>query len=144
MKTVEEQAEIDALIKLKGGPEDNLSWDPEPTLPIIPMVRSQSWDLSTLIFNTFFYTILTIIILGKVVIIYRIFCKFCKHLLRRLILIDTTSSMEPEDWNKIHIHNYTSNTVEYIQQSPESYRLFTEDYKELLKILNFIDEYSRD
>ncbi|VDP57058.1 unnamed protein product [Schistosoma mattheei] len=29
MKTVEEQAEIDALVKLKGGPEDNLSWDPE-------------------------------------------------------------------------------------------------------------------
>ncbi|XP_018647683.1 hypothetical protein Smp_123970 [Schistosoma mansoni] len=29
MKIVEEQTEIDALVKLKGGPEENLSWDPE-------------------------------------------------------------------------------------------------------------------
>ncbi|CAH8434127.1 unnamed protein product [Schistosoma rodhaini] len=144
MKIVEEQTEIDALVKLKGGPEGNLSWDPEPTLPIIPMVRSQSWELSTLIFDTCFYFILTIIILGKVVIIYRKFYKLCNYLLRRLIFIDTTSSMEPEDWNKTHIHNYTSNIVEYIQQSPETYKLFIEDYKELLKILNFIDEYSRE
>ncbi|CAH8430454.1 unnamed protein product [Schistosoma turkestanicum] len=144
MKGPEIQTEVDFLVKLKGGPGGNQSWDPEPALLIIPIVKSDSVELSTILFDACFYIILAILILGKIFVIYRYLYKLCNCILRRLFLSDPTSSVEPEDWNKTSINDYTSNTVEYILQSPEEQKLFTDDYKELMKVLNFVDEHSRE
>ncbi|CAH8825231.1 unnamed protein product, partial [Trichobilharzia szidati] len=114
-----------------------------PTIPVIPVIKPQPWELSTLIFDTCFYAILAIIILGQILIIYRACYKFFGHLFRKFILTETSQSLELEDWNKIHIAKYTPNSVEYVKESPEKYYFLAEDYKELLRILNFIDEHSR-
>ncbi|CAH8440800.1 unnamed protein product [Heterobilharzia americana] len=144
MQTAEDQAEKNAFINLKGGPNEHLLWDPEPIHPVIPVIKSQPWELSTLLLDSCFYAVLAIILLGQILILYRAFYKLCGYLMRKFVLAETSShSMELEDWNKIHIAKYTPNTVEYVKQPPEKYNFLAEDYKELLRILNFIDEQSR-
>ncbi|TNN16572.1 hypothetical protein EWB00_000246 [Schistosoma japonicum] len=145
MKIVEDEAEINALISLKGGPEGNLLWDPEPILPKISMNKSSpSSELSILILNTCFYMIITIILLGKIFIIYRKCYQFSNYLLRRFISMKTSTSLQLNNLNEMYIRQCSTDEIEYLEQSSEKYQDFIEDYKELLKLLNFIDEYSHE
>ncbi|KAK4473239.1 hypothetical protein MN116_004412 [Schistosoma mekongi] len=144
MKKVEDEAEINALINLIGGPKGNLLWDPEPILSKISMNQSPSSELSTLILDTCFYMIIIIILFGKIFIIYRKYYQLSNYLLRRFISIETSTSSQSENLNEMHTRQCSTNEEECIEQSPEKYQDFIEDYKELLKLLNFIYEYSHE
>ncbi|KAH8855679.1 hypothetical protein KSF78_0002111, partial [Schistosoma japonicum] len=117
----------------------------KPILPKISMNKSSpSSELSILILNTCFYMIITIILLGKIFIIYRKCYQFSNYLLRRFISMKTSTSLQLNNLNEMYIRQCSTDEIEYLEQSSEKYQDFIEDYKELLKLLNFIDEYSHE
>uniref|UniRef100_A0A183BCK0 ABC transmembrane type-1 domain-containing protein n=1 Tax=Echinostoma caproni TaxID=27848 RepID=A0A183BCK0_9TREM len=109
---------------------------------LISSVQQQPWELSAIIYDVCFFIILGALAVGQLTMLFRGLGRCVDYLSKRFFLGQKLADMVVEDWNKVHIARYTPDQVEYLKGGTEEYRLHVEDYRELLRLLTFVDEQS--
>ncbi|KAF8569091.1 hypothetical protein P879_02186 [Paragonimus westermani] len=130
--------DINVIVGLYGGPYSKPSWEPE----VLTSVNKPPWGFSSLIYDVVFYLLLAVILIGQLMLLAREARKVFDYLVNRFFFGRKLRELKTEDWNQIHINKYTPFQVDYVKGNTEDYRLHTEDYRELLGLLNFVGEQS--
>ncbi|THD22110.1 hypothetical protein D915_007198 [Fasciola hepatica] len=130
------------VVGLHGGPYDRPSWEPESTAELMDSAGQQPWELSAIIYDVCFLIVLSALAVGQLTLLCRGISRCIDYLSKRFFLGNKMAEMAVDDWNKIHIAQYTPSHVEYLKGGSEDYELHVEDYRELLRILTFVDEQS--
>ncbi|KAG5442442.1 hypothetical protein CSKR_113756 [Clonorchis sinensis] len=131
-------ADTNVLLGLYGGPYNQSTWD-----PIVDMLLADenrpAWEFSALIYKVCLYIVLAALLIGQLLLLAREARKVIEYLIKRFFLGRKMTEFHVEDWNQIHLNRYTPFQVDYVKGSTEDYRLRLEDYRELLRMLSFIE-----
>ncbi|TGZ52040.1 hypothetical protein CRM22_010701 [Opisthorchis felineus] len=131
-------ADTNVLLGLYGGPYNQSTWDPIVDT-LLADENKPPWEFSALIYQVFLYIMLAALLIGQALLLAREARKVIEHLIKRFFLGRKMTEFRVEDWNQIHLSRYTPFQVDYVKGSTEDYRLRLEDYRELLRMLSFIE-----
>ncbi|KAA0186703.1 hypothetical protein FBUS_03697 [Fasciolopsis buskii] len=127
---------------MHGGPYHRPSWEPQSTAELLGLAGQQPWELSAIIYDVCFIIVLGALAVGQLTLLFRGIGRLIDYLSKRFFLGNKLAEMPVDDWNKIHIAEYTPSHVEYMKGGAEDYELHIEDYRELSRLLRFVDEQS--
>ncbi|CAL8071745.1 unnamed protein product [Calicophoron daubneyi] len=137
----ESMAKSPDVLSFYGGPYDKSTWEPEPIQTSLSGDFTNTWELSVIIYDVFFIVLMAALLLGQLTLLYRGACHLYEYLTNRFFLGQKLADFKVEDWNKVHILRYTNNQVDYVGGDTDEYEFHTEDYQELARVLNFVDEH---